>query len=138
MVKEILRIAEENPDILDHLIKNQVYVISPFKNVATKLAERLSEDDINFTHYDDKRKPTNVGTVHTFQGREAPIVFLVLGADNESKGAARWAVTEANVMNVAATRAKKEFYIFGDKSLYESIGTNVINKTLCILNTYNS
>jgi len=54
---------------------------------------------------------TNIGTIHTFQGKEAPVVFMVLGADTNSKGAATWAVNEANMMNVAATRAKKEFYI---------------------------
>ena len=55
----------------------------------------------------NRENPTNVGTVHTFQGKEAPIVFFVLGADRQSSGAARWAVTEANIMNVAATRAKR-------------------------------
>ena len=54
--------------------------------------------------------PINVGTVHTFQGKEAPVVFFVLGADKQSSGAAQWAVSEPNMMNVAATRAKKEFY----------------------------
>ncbi|RKJ24779.1 DNA helicase, partial [Butyricicoccus sp. 1XD8-22] len=51
----------ENPDLA-----NEIYVISPFKNVASKLAGVL--DKINFTKRENG-KPTNVGTVHTFQGK---------------------------------------------------------------------
>ena len=47
---------------------------------------------------------------------------MVLGADTNSKGAASWAVSEANMMNVAATRAKKEFYIVGDKKTLHEFG----------------
>ena len=50
-----------------------------------QLSELLKE--IRFTRYNNG-KPTNIGTVHTFQGKEAPIVFLVLGADDGSIGAA--------------------------------------------------
>ncbi|MCD7742346.1 MAG: AAA domain-containing protein [Ruminococcus sp.] len=109
-------------------VKKEVYVITPFANVANKLVTELGK--ISFVDRDkDSKKPTNVGTVHTFQGKEAPIVFLVLGADEESSGAASWAVKEPNIMNVAATRAKKEFYIIGDRSLYKKVGGRVIDKT---------
>src|SRR5699024_1773350 len=52
-------------------LKDEIYVISPFKNVAYQLEKEL--DTIGFT----KRmngKATNIGTVHTFQGKEADIV----------------------------------------------------------------
>ena len=77
-----------------------------------------------------------MGTVHTFQGKEAPIVFFVLGADSQSSGAARWAVSEPNMMNVAATRAKKEFYIIGDKKLYLGLGCDVATDTDRIIRQY--
>ena len=67
------------------------------------------------------------------QGKEAPIVFLVLGADKSSSGAARWAVDEPNMMNVAATRAKEEFYIIGDKSLYLNLSYDVATDTYRII-----
>lgn len=120
----------ENP-----ALKNEIYVISPFRNVAYKLAQIL--DEINFTKR-EKGKPTNIGTVHTFQGKEAKIVYFVLGADNDSKGAAKWAVSDANMMNVATTRAKEEFYVIGDKNLYASLGSNVANKTISIIHSYNN
>lgn len=93
-------------------------------------------DDIRFTKR-EKGKPTNVGTVHTFQGKEAKIVYFVLGADTDSKGAAKWAVTEPNMMNVASTRAKEEFYVIGDKKLYASLGSKVANTTISIIDEYN-
>lgn len=64
----------ENPDIINKQKKDIIYVISPFKNVAYQLSKELNK--IEFTRYDKKGKPTNIGTVHTFQGKEAPIVFL--------------------------------------------------------------
>lgn len=126
---EILRRLEENPTLAD-----EIYVISPFKNVAYRLAQELNI--IGFTNYENG-KATNVGTVHTFQGKEAKIVYFVLGADSESKGAAKWAVSEPNIMNVAATRAKEEFYIIGDKKLYSTIGSKVANQTIAIIDHYN-
>ena len=139
LVEKIKKLAETNKDILDKTKKDQVYVISPFKNVAFKLSKKLATD-INFTRYDSKGSPTNVGTVHTFQGKEAPIVFLVLGADEKSKGAANWAMgsENPNIMNVSATRAKKEFYIIGDKKLYSNLGSDVIDKTMNEIRKFNS
>ena len=116
--------------------KDIIYVISPFKNVAYQLSRELKK--IGFTRYDENNKPTNVGTVHTFQGKEAPIVFLVLGADEKCTGAAKWAMgTEnPNIMNVAATRAKEQFYIIGDKKLYLNLESNVINNTYEIIEKF--
>ena len=139
LVQKIRELSEHNEDILDKSKKDQVYVISPFKNVAYNLSRKLAED-LKFTRYDSKFSPTNVGTVHTFQGKEAPIVFLVLGADEKSKGAANWAMgsENPNIMNVSATRAKKEFYIIGDKKLYSNLGSDVINKTINEIRKFNS
>lgn len=121
LAQKIQAMMKENPAIADKNEKDVIYVISPFANVAVQLAKKLS--NIGFTRSaGDSEKATNVGTIHTFQGKEAPIVFMVLGADNSSKGAAGWAVGEPNMMNVAATRAKKEFYVIGDKQLYLGLG----------------
>lgn len=103
---------------------NDIYIISPFKNVVKQLGKYLKT--IAFPE-------KNIGTVHTFQGKEAAIVYLVLGASFEEAGAASWAVATPNLMNVAATRAKKEFYIIGDKKLYGSLNSEVVNKTFSVL-----
>ena len=62
----------------------------------------------------------------------------MLGADNMSEGAARWAVSEPNILNVAATRAKEEFYIIGNKSLYKATQSPIIRDTIDILDSYQS
>lgn len=116
---EILRRASDG-----EVDTNNIYVISPFKNVVTQLKQYLQT--IGFPQ-------KNIGTVHTFQGKEAAIVYLVLGASFEESGAASWAVSTPNLMNVAATRAKKEFYIVGDKKLYKSLNSEVVIKTLSVL-----
>ena len=74
---------QNDKKIIDRNEKDTIYVITPFANVAYQLAKLLK--NIEFTRYDEKNKPTNVGTIHTFQGKEAPIVFLVLGADKNSR-----------------------------------------------------
>lgn len=136
--EKIQEMVIQNPDIVDKEKKDIIYVISPFKNVAYQLSRELKK--IGFTRYDENGKPTNVGTVHTFQGKEAPIVFLVLGADDKCTGAANWAMgTEnPNIMNVAATRAKEQFYIIGDKKLYLKLKSDVINKTYEIIERFHS
>lgn len=134
LLQKIREMMDQNPKIADKKEKDVIYVITPFSNVAYQLSQKLRK--IHFTRFDDHGKPTNVGTVHTFQGKEAPVVFFVLGADQHSSGAARWAVNEPNMMNVAATRAKEEFYIIGDKKLYLGLGCDVATDTDRIIKQY--
>ena len=119
----------------DPSIASDIYVISPFRNVAKKLSEALIS--INFVKKDKNGKPENVGTVHTFQGKEAKIVYFVLGADKDSAGSARWAVSTPNIVNVAVTRAKDEFYVVGEKDLYLSLGSNVANIVDGVIDSFN-
>lgn len=63
-------------------------------------------------------KEIQVGTVHTFQGKEADEVFLVLGCDNHATGAVAW--VNANIINVAVTRAEYRLYVLGDWNLWSS------------------
>ncbi|MEO1675840.1 MAG: AAA domain-containing protein, partial [Pseudomonadota bacterium] len=82
-------------------------------------------------------KPNNwidehVGTVHTVQGREAKIVFFVLGAQSPSQNGARnWAGGKPNLVNVAVTRAKSSLYVIGNRQLWRSAGVfSVLDKWL--------
>ncbi|GGG23950.1 hypothetical protein GCM10007425_18020 [Lysinibacillus alkalisoli] len=42
------------------------------------------------------------------------------------------------IVNVAATRAKEEFYIIGDKQLYASLGSRVADETIKNIEQYNT
>lgn len=76
-------------------------VITPFKAVQENLKRLLGKTMVS-------------GTIHTMQGKEAAIVILVLGGNTQGAGARNWAVSEPNLLNVAATRAKRRLYVIGD------------------------
>ena len=115
---EIIKDCIENRGIKVFENSKNLYVISPFttvinglKNDIKKAFKAESEEVNNWCN-------TCLGTVHKFQGKEANSVILLLGCDNNSKSSAQWAAQAANILNVAATRAKKRFAIIGDLDLW--------------------
>jgi len=96
---------------------SDIYVISPFRIVAKEMKRIKQPTGIEEEEF-KRWKENNVGTVHKFQGKEAKAVFFILGADENSAGSITWATREPNLLNVAVTRAKKEFYLIGDKKAF--------------------
>lgn len=107
-----------------------IYIISPFKRIKTELITRISNQanwnalaalgDIVPPKKTQLRAwcRERIGTVHTFQGKEESIVWMVLGCDEDSRGAASWAASKPNLLNVALTRAKHRFFMIGDAGLW--------------------
>ncbi|MCK6374105.1 MAG: AAA domain-containing protein [Zoogloea sp.] len=85
----------------------KIFVISPFRKVKNACAARLKKAGLS---------NVECGTVHTFQGKEAEIVFLVLGTapGQAGAGARDWASGKPNLLNVAITRAKCRLYVIGN------------------------
>ena len=109
------------------LQKPDIFFITPFRIVFYKLREMIRNN-----HQISGRLPqkawewTNerVGTIHTFQGKEADTVVLVLGAPMEfSVGARRWAGGSPNLLNVAVTRAKRRIYVIGNYRAWKNEGS---------------
>lgn len=84
-----------------------ISVITPFKAVKENLQRLLGDTMVS-------------GTIHTMQGKEAPVVIMVLGGSTEGSGARDWAVSEPNLLNVAATRAKRRLYVIGDRNDWQN------------------
>lgn len=99
-----------------------LFVISPFNSVTNGLSAQITEyinsnpSGILARSKDLIMgwKKTHIGTIHTFQGKQAAEVIFLLGCDDtqQSKGARRW--VSSNIVNVAVTRAKYRLYIIGD------------------------
>lgn len=91
----------------DGVEASDISVITPFKAVRDNL-KRMLGSSIGF------------GTIHTMQGKEAQIVILILGGNTAGPGARDWVVSEPNLLNVAATRAKRRLYVIGDRDDWQS------------------
>ncbi|MDX8353960.1 DEAD/DEAH box helicase [Cognatiyoonia sp. IB215182] len=107
----------------------KIYVISPFKEVKEHLVTKLRAPG-TWSGLDTAMRTKRaingwvskrVGTVHTFQGKEEDAVIMILGADDKRQGAAIWAASKPNILNVALTRAKRRFYLIGDRSLWGNL-----------------
>ncbi|MEB0011625.1 AAA domain-containing protein [Glaciimonas sp. Gout2] len=100
-----------------------IFVISPFKSVADGLQNLLAERLKEWAPQADegavkKWLKSHVGTVHTFQGKECESVIFVLGG--QTAGAIGWGGNKPNIINVAATRAKRRFYVVGNRKKWET------------------
>ncbi|AJW62923.1 hypothetical protein VO54_01446 [Elizabethkingia miricola] len=103
-ISQWFHIVDENPPINKHILEGEIeelkikitqlqnkgyegniYVISPFKSVADQCAREFY-----------RNSKISCGTIHKFQGKEADIVFLVLGGDPKSSGARNWASSKLN------------------------------------------
>lgn len=120
MIKDILT----NEIMLTKDLPN-IFVITPFSEVSFKLKKVLGSllNEVNkfrSVNNSEMREWLNkhIGTVHTFQGKQAEGVILCLGLDDKTKGAANWASKKPNLLNVALTRAKYRFIAIGDKDIW--------------------
>lgn len=104
-----------------------IFVITPFRNTAANMRQRMQSEaavleacgigDPSAWIYN------SIGTIHTFQGKEAKTVILLLGAPDQARSGARnWATSNVNLLNVAVSRAKQNFYIVGNKELWSHLG----------------
>lgn len=96
-------------DLAAHGVKTEeIFVISPFRVVVRQLRQISS-----------RFKGVRAGTIHTVQGKESDVVILVLGGDIRRPGAKQWASSRPNLLNVAASRAKRRLYVVGNRESWK-------------------
>lgn len=103
---------------------DQIRVLSPFREVVEScrrfVGTELEPDGLTgggeaFRAF----IKDHIGTVHTMQGKEADVVFLVLGTHPERHKSARaWAARPPNLLNVAVTRAKRRLFVIGNRDAW--------------------
>lgn len=108
VVKEEIELLKAKIKELRKSYSDIIYVISPFKSVASRCEKEMK-------NFDGK---IECGTIHKFQGKEADVVFLVLGSNPNNEGSRTWASLKPNMLNVALTRAKKRCYVIGNNQLW--------------------
>lgn len=100
----------------------KILVITPFRAVANAVRTVFATVLKECGHYDtaaaEELARNHAGTVHTSQGREADVVFLVLGSQpgKEGKGSRVWVNNSPNLLNVAVSRARRRLYVIGNLS----------------------
>ncbi|WP_031488889.1 DEAD/DEAH box helicase [Ureaplasma canigenitalium] len=126
------------------------FVISPFREVADQtrnflkksISDYLKEQGIATNEHGneipiDEILEQNVGTIHTFQGKEAKRVILVFGCDETEEESARWALEEPNILNVAVSRSKDELYVIANLNLYSRLKNPYFDKMIEIIKNFN-
>ena len=117
-----------------------ILVVTPFRAVATEVCEIFESEIMENLCYDHGAARSlareQAGTVHTSQGREADVVFIVLGSKYGSQGAKSrsWVNESPNLLNVAVSRAKRRVYMIGDLSDWkDGAYTSMIAKELPVV-----
>lgn len=102
---------------------DKIFIITPFRTVAESM-RKFVITYFSANGFDKgllKKWTKNcIGTVHTFQGKDANEVLFVLGCSNKSVGAMNWVVKKANILNVACTRAKYRIAFIGHMKDWKS------------------
>lgn len=110
-----------------------LFVITPFTSVKNGFCNYIKtkkeyKNDNSISKWADKC----IGTVHTFQGREADQVIFLLGCDKNATSSVKW--VNSNIVNVAVTRAKFRLYIIGDYYVWKE--SDIFCKVKSILDSY--
>lgn len=130
--------AETALDLVEFLVNNHsemtaggVFIITPFtqmrKTLQKQWKKRASQGD-NLVWMQqafgegrsskdiEEFAKENIGTIHTFQGKEASVVILCLAASEIRKkmGGVKWVNSKPNLLNVAVTRSKHHLFVIGN------------------------
>jgi len=118
MLKDIEgRLNEHNIDIQKFVKDKNLFIITPFKDIKEHIEKEFKKSSSKLENaLANESLGKFIGTIHTFQGKEAKIVIIVLGGKGEKS--MNWVASKPNMLNVALTRAKEYCFIIGDRSIW--------------------
>lgn len=145
--KSVIKLLQSLATKHEHLLDGGVYIITPFTQMAeclsrtwgsTNIKEPWVQKILQASGLPENRegwqafKGQNIGTVHTFQGKEAGVVIFCLAASEARNklGGISWVNSEPNLINVAVTRAKKYFFVVGNAHDWASGYSRTMQKSL--------
>jgi hypothetical protein len=94
-------------------------IITPFNAQVNVIKSFLKE-------YGLLLEENNVGTIHTFQGGEFPVIIFssVYSYQSDQKSRKLFFDTEETMLNVAVSRARDHFFVFGDMEIFDPSAVN--------------
>lgn len=112
--EHILHYARQtNPKLADksdeEVLKTSVGLITPFSKQATLIRTELRRQGID---------GLTVGTVHSLQGDERLLVLFSSVYDINEQGTGKFYDRGPNMLNVAVSRAKDAFIVFGHSEVF--------------------
>jgi superfamily I DNA and/or RNA helicase len=111
------KLKSNNKDIEEFVKNKNLFIITPFRFIDTYLNNKFKNSNSRLEKaLADESLGKFIGTIHTFQGKEAKMVIIVLGG--RSRNSMRWVASKPNMLNVALTRAKEYCFIIGDKEIW--------------------
>lgn len=122
---QVAEILVELQRLSDAGFAGSVGVVTPFRRQANLIQDRVRKT-INSSKL--KEWDFHVDTADGFQGDERDIVlFSLVGGAGLKDGARRFLASSPNRFNVAASRAKRLFHVFGDLEWAVKSGVNHIS-----------
>jgi hypothetical protein len=112
--KEILENYYSEKEKKRKNISEIIGVVTPFSHQGRLISSELKKLNL---------QKIAVGTVHTFQGAERSIILFSSVYDSEQKGKNFFFDRNVTMLNVAVSRAKDSFLVFGDQSIFDEAQT---------------
>ncbi|MFJ5366764.1 AAA domain-containing protein [Pectobacterium punjabense] len=98
-------------------IYDVIAVVTPFGEQAKILRKEMAQRGVYSFDDGDSKNVLTVGTVHSLQGAERPIVIFSPVYSKHEDGS--FIDDDSSKLNVAVSRAKDSFLVFGDMDLFE-------------------
>lgn len=105
-------------------LKDIVAILTPFSSQEKAIREMIKQLSTsgkfnNIKNIKDLEDIT-IGTAHKLQGAEKDIILFSMVYDSTSCGKPLFIDREKSIINVAVSRAKQSFYVFGDELIFKN------------------